>query len=86
MLGLARALAQRGHSVSVFAPGSLGRRISVAGADRAPWPSALEFDGSRGRAVEDQFSYLDGLIIGSELPQAVLTELDRRRSDVLVVD
>lgn len=86
MLGLARALAARGHGVRVFAPEGLAGRVADAGARHAPWPAALEFDASRGRAVEDQFTYLDGLVIGEELPRAVLGELDRDRPDVLVVD
>jgi MGT family glycosyltransferase len=86
MLGLARKLAERGHAVRVFAPRGLAERVAAAGARHVPWPAALEFDASRGRAVEDQFSYLDDLIIGEGLPKAVLGELDRDRPDVLVVD
>jgi UDP:flavonoid glycosyltransferase YjiC (YdhE family) len=64
-IGLGRLMAERGHDVRVLAPVSLTDRIMAAGARPRAWPPGIEFDASRGRAIEEQ---LDGWLTANSLP------------------
>ena len=86
-IGLARLLADRQHDVRVLAPVSLGDRIRAARARPRAWPSAIEFDAARGRAIEEQLDgWLTDIVLGPGLPAAIRDELVAEPADAIVVD
>jgi MGT family glycosyltransferase len=86
-IGLGRLMAERGHDVRVLAPVSLTDRIMAAGARPRAWPPGIEFDASRGRAIEEQLDgWLTDILLGPGLPAAVRGELATEPADVVVVD
>ncbi len=85
-LGLGRRLAARGHLVRVLASRRMQERIEAAGCTFTPYPLDLEFDESKGRAVEDQRPFLRSLWCEWPVAQATLAEVDRDPADALLVD
>ncbi len=86
VLGLVRRLAARGHTVRVLADRPLRARIASAGEVFKPIPSALEWDETKGRAIEDNLQFFMGQRFDAPLAEAVLAEVEREPTDVLAVD
>lgn len=86
MFGLGRLLARRGHSVRVLGPTAHRARIETAGCDWRPFPAALEFDPAKGRSLEEQDEFVVRMCTGVEIAEALLSEVERGRPDVLIVD
>jgi MGT family glycosyltransferase len=85
-IGLGRRLAARGHAVRVLGPVAFAGRVAAAGARHVVMPAALESDPARARQLEDQPGYMEGLLFGPGLADAVLAELEREPADAVVVD
>jgi len=60
IVGLVRRLAARGHAVRVLADRPLRARVESAGGAFKPVPSALEWDETKGRAIEDNLEFFFG--------------------------
>ena len=86
IVGLVRRLAARGHAVRVLADRPLRARVESAGGAFKPVPSALEWDETKGRAIEDNLEFFFGQRFDAPLAEAVLAEVEREPADVLVVD
>lgn len=86
ILGLVRHLVARGHAVRVLADRPLRARVESAGAAFKPLPSTLEWDATKGRAIEDNFEFFDHQRYDPPLPEAVLAELEREPADALAID
>jgi MGT family glycosyltransferase len=84
--GIGRVLAERGHEVRVVGPAAYAGRAEAAGCAYSPLPQSLEFDTAKGRAAEDQASYIDEILLGAGPPQALAAELEREPVDVVVID
>jgi MGT family glycosyltransferase len=86
-LGLGRELTDRGHDVSILAPSVLKARVIRAGCRFRAWPRALEFDSSKGRSFEEQWSAVfREVLTGPGLPGAIAREIARFVPDVVIVD
>jgi MGT family glycosyltransferase len=85
-MALGRLLTARGHAVRVLAPAPHRTRVEAAGCEWRPFPTELEFDPTKGRALEDQFDFIISTQFGSRLPRALLVETERAATDVLIVD
>jgi MGT family glycosyltransferase len=85
-IGLGRLLAERGDDVRVLAPGVLRARVEAAGCLWRPFPSAAEFDVGRGRAADDQRSYIEETFFGRELPRALRAEAESDPPDTVIID
>jgi len=85
-MGLGRGLVARGHSVRVLAPRTLRERIETARCTFRPFPEALEWDATKGREYGDQPEPWRALLCGPSLAEAVLGEVRRKLTDVLIVD
>ncbi|HWQ23876.1 MAG TPA: hypothetical protein VNK94_07205 [Gaiellaceae bacterium] len=66
MLGAARLLVERGHTVDVLAPRLLRERAANVGAGWLAAPPAAELDPARGRALEDQPDHAAAVALGLE--------------------
>jgi MGT family glycosyltransferase len=86
MLGAARLLVERGHTVDVLAPRLLRERAANVGAGWLAAPPAAELDPARGRALEDQPDFVREVQVGPVVAGAVLGIGRARAYDVLVVD
>jgi MGT family glycosyltransferase len=86
-IGLGRRLVERGHRARLLGPAALEARVRVAGLEFRPWPAALEFDASLGRAFEDQWPHVhETMLMGPGLPVALAAEVGSDRPDAVVVD
>ena len=85
-LGLGRLLTERGHRVRILAPATYAARAAASGCALCPFPAEAEFKPALGRQLEEQRTYLDGIFLGRQLPDAVAAELSREHADVIVVD
>jgi MGT family glycosyltransferase len=86
ILGLVRKLVANGHAVRVLADRPLRTRIESAGGKFKALPSAVEWDATNGRAVEDNFEFFDHQRYDPPVPEAVLAELERQPADALALD
>lgn len=84
--GIGRVLAEHGHNVRIVGPAAYAERATAAGCTHSPFPPALEFDAAKGRAAEDQESYIDEILLGAGPAEVVAAELDRQQADVVVID
>ncbi len=84
--GLGRLLAARGDDVRIIAPAAYADRAAAAGCAHRPFPPAVEFDPSAGRAAEDQEEFMFETALGGGLPALLLRELEAEPADVVVVD
>jgi MGT family glycosyltransferase len=85
-IGLGRLLASRGHDVRILAPSIHRRRVEAARCRWCPFPSSLEMDPRKGRALEDQEEFVIRATTGLPLAQTLLDEVWRDRPDAIVVD
>ena len=84
--GLGRLLAARGDYVRIIAPAAYADRAAAAGCAHRPFPPAVEFDASAGRAMEDQEEFMVETALGDGLPAVLSRELEAEPADVVVVD
>lgn len=86
-LELGRRLVARGHSVRLMGQRQLQERVEATGCTFRALPSLLEWDASKGRALEDQSEFFFGTVLaGMPMAEAVITEVGREPVDVLLVD
>ena len=86
MLALGRLLARRGHQVRILGSASLRDRITQLGFDFNAFTRLGELDRSPGIAIEDQIEQFFGHLTSPDLCDDVAEELDRRHTDVVVID
>ena len=86
MLALGRLLARRGHQVRILGSASLRNRITQLGLDFRAFVRLGELDRSPGTAIEDQLERFFGQLTSQELCDDVAEELDRKHTDVVVID
>jgi MGT family glycosyltransferase len=72
--------------VRIVAPRTLRARIEATGSTFRAFPKELEWDASKGRALEDQDEFMIEILAGMPLAEAVLAETEREPADVTVVD
>ena len=85
-LALGQRLARRGHRVHFLGPRALRSRVDAAGCTFSAYRTVPDWDGSRGRAFEDQPDAFIDLLCGGCVADDVLGGLASTQADVAVVD
>jgi MGT family glycosyltransferase len=86
MLGLARRMNDRGHTVHFLASSGLRERIVATGSAFRPFDPVPAVKESVGRALEDEPESFFRILCGSEGASDLLAEIEREPADALVVD
>ena len=86
-MGLGRLLVERGHEVGILAPAKLESNVLAAGCRFHAWPPDVEFDPTRGRALDDQWDHVfSEVLLGPGLPAAIAELIAAETADIVVVD